>query len=151
MLALAVVVVVRWTISRSTGPLSLLPCRTYCPVKGSDGLSWVDIFDTFSFLIGGPFALPAGAFGVYAGEDTRESVGVVPITYQREGPFMHGSDPRMRVNMTGLAGGDGQVYDVPHIAGLRCDRVMQPRFAARCIQGIFGAFFGPAQNEESHP
>ena len=32
-LALAVVVVVRWTKSRSTGPLSLLPCREYFPVK----------------------------------------------------------------------------------------------------------------------
>ena len=32
-LALAVVVVVRWTKSRSTGPLSLLPCRVYFPVR----------------------------------------------------------------------------------------------------------------------
>ena len=32
-LALAVVVVVRWTKSRSAGPLSLLPCRMYFPVK----------------------------------------------------------------------------------------------------------------------
>lgn len=53
---LAVVVVVRWTISKSTGPLSLLPCRTYCPVNGSEGCSWGDIFGNFSFLIGGPFA-----------------------------------------------------------------------------------------------
>ena len=93
--------------------------------------------------------MPAGAFGVYAGEDTRESVGVGRTTSQHIGAFIHGSDPRMRVNVAGLAGGDGQVYDVPHIAGLRCDRVMPSRFAARCIQGIFWGLFRVGSKEET--
>ena len=46
-------------------------------------------------------------------EDTRDSVGVARTTSQHIGQFIHGSDPRMRVNVAGLAGGDGQVYDVP--------------------------------------
>ena len=36
----------------------------------------------------------------------------------REGHFSTRSDPRMQGSVAGLAGGDGQVYDVDHIAGV---------------------------------
>jgi len=52
------VVVVRWTISRSTGPLSLLPCRVYSPVKGSERCSGGAMFaKRVSFIRKAPYAV----------------------------------------------------------------------------------------------
>ena len=63
--------------------------------------------------IGTPFLLPRGGrFVLCAGEDTRRTTGLVHTSSPHGGGGYQRSDPRMRVNMAGLAGGDGQVYDV---------------------------------------
>ena len=116
--ALAVVVAVRWTMSRSTGPLSLLPYRVYCPVNGSEGCSRGDIFGTFSSLSKAPFASYGEGLSCFDAKIPAVlRCWFTPVLHSG-GRFSTRSDPRMRGNVVDLAGGDGQVYDVDHIAGL---------------------------------
>ena len=71
-----------------------------------------------------PFALTGlGAFLLYVAKIPGVEGSTFLSLVHREGHFSTRSDPRMRGNVAGLAGGDGQVYDVDHIAGLCGDEV----------------------------
>jgi hypothetical protein len=96
-----VVVVPRWTSSRVQGPVSLLPCRVYSPVRASGNGCPLAMFVTRYRLVETPFLLPRGGRFVFP---ALKITGVCATYGDHFFTIVDGSDPTVRPIVVGLRG-----------------------------------------------